>query len=637
MEYNHNYLEVAILPSESVDLSMNIVPESGNEPDLGDNSSPSGQEEEEEDEYVLIVDDALMPVEIRPAEIIEAVDLENVGNIEIIENVENVANIMEVQAINENSQENAPEIIQVAEIPQNEDSTASSATSSSALESEEEKPRKKRKLEIEAKSLTQDSDESDEGKSCPICMEHWTNSGDHRLCSLACGHLFGHKCVLRWLKQECTAQNRRCPHCNRKAHTKDIRMIYTTNLSSVDTIELDRLKNELQTVMARNKSMESEISKSHLRYKIAQDRIKELTQKITDLETQRHDFRTELRERTTGGHVGRKFHLDRTFEMPRDGCGRVLDYNSWYGYLAVSQKSPNGIFPGYGVKKIDTHKYEQLQFTLLHSQQIRDMAFHQTQQSLLLSVSFDKTAKLMDIHNDQVLHGFPVESQVWSCCWAGDNPNIFVVGTQKGLITQFDIRQTAGALDTLESPGDRSPVASLATVPPCSSNGIVRGGFLASHLNSCYAYEIRNNVYVAKQMLHEGPFTCIRYDSQNHHALISCRPNANNLQARHIVFSVEKVTENTVACNTVHTFTAGSTQNLLSRPCHINFTDDTFVAAHQESTKSVPIWSVSTGKEVQRLPTCNPVVDLCSFRLQNSVFLGALSGNKLRLYNCEQP
>ncbi|XP_015121689.1 E3 ubiquitin-protein ligase RFWD3 isoform X2 [Diachasma alloeum] len=617
---------------------MNI-PEPSNDVGLGESSSPSAQEEE--DDEVVVVDDPPMRVELRPNEIIEAVDLENVGNIEIIENVENVANIIEVQAINENSQQNAPEVMEVVipqvEIPQNEDSTASSATSSSAPESEEEKPRKKRKLEIEEpKSLTQESDEPDEGRSCPICMEPWTNSGDHRLCSLACGHLFGHKCVLRWLKQECSAQNRRCPHCNTKANTKDIRMIYTTNLSAVDTIELDRLRNELQTAVARNKSIESEISKSQLRYKIAQDRIKELTQRITDLESERRDIKLEMREMGTGC-ASRKFHLDRTFEIAKDACCRVLDYNSWYGYLTVSQKSPNTIFPGYGIKKIDTHKYELMQFTVLHSQAIRDMAFHQTQQSLLLSVSFDKTAKLMDIHNNQVVHGFPVESQVWSCCWAGDNSNIFVVGTQKGLITQFDIRQTAGALDTLESPGDRSPIVSLASVPPGSANGVARGGFLASHLNSCYAYEMRNNVYVAKQMLHEGPFTCVRYDSQNHHALISCRPNTRNPQTRHIVFSVEKGTESTVICNTVHTFAAGNTQNILSRPCHINFADDTFVAAHQESNKSVPIWSVATGKEVQSIPASTPVVDLCSFRLQNSVVLGALSANKLRLYNCEQP
>ena len=35
---------------------------------------------------------------------------------------------------------------------------------------------------------------------CPICLEPWTASGDHRIVCLACGHLFGESCVLTWLK-----------------------------------------------------------------------------------------------------------------------------------------------------------------------------------------------------------------------------------------------------------------------------------------------------------------------------------------------------------------------------------------------------------------------------------------------------
>ncbi|VDI38813.1 Hypothetical predicted protein [Mytilus galloprovincialis] len=33
----------------------------------------------------------------------------------------------------------------------------------------------------------------DEGNCCPICFEEWTSSGNHRLASLKCGHLFGQR------------------------------------------------------------------------------------------------------------------------------------------------------------------------------------------------------------------------------------------------------------------------------------------------------------------------------------------------------------------------------------------------------------------------------------------------------------
>ena len=36
-----------------------------------------------------------------------------------------------------------------------------------------------------------------QGQTCSICFEPWSNSGNHRIASLKCGHLFGHKYVLR--------------------------------------------------------------------------------------------------------------------------------------------------------------------------------------------------------------------------------------------------------------------------------------------------------------------------------------------------------------------------------------------------------------------------------------------------------
>lgn len=42
---------------------------------------------------------------------------------------------------------------------------------------------------------------SDEALSdCPICFEPWGSSGDHRVCCLACGHLFGLSCIQTWLR-----------------------------------------------------------------------------------------------------------------------------------------------------------------------------------------------------------------------------------------------------------------------------------------------------------------------------------------------------------------------------------------------------------------------------------------------------
>ncbi|KAH9302580.1 hypothetical protein KI387_014163, partial [Taxus chinensis] len=52
---------------------------------------------------------------------------------------------------------------------------------------------------------SKNSDSDDDSFHCLICMEPWTESqsGDHNICSLACGHFFGRSCITKWIKQQC--------------------------------------------------------------------------------------------------------------------------------------------------------------------------------------------------------------------------------------------------------------------------------------------------------------------------------------------------------------------------------------------------------------------------------------------------
>jgi hypothetical protein len=45
-------------------------------------------------------------------------------------------------------------------------------------------------------------------KFCPICFEPWTNSGNHRLVCLKCGHLFGERYVLSFISQIISIENK---------------------------------------------------------------------------------------------------------------------------------------------------------------------------------------------------------------------------------------------------------------------------------------------------------------------------------------------------------------------------------------------------------------------------------------------
>lgn len=79
--------------------------------------------------------------------------------------------------------------------------------------------------------------QGNEGWSCTISLEPWTNTGDHRLCCLKCGHLYGKSCIVRWVKS-----NKRCPQCSSRARIADIRNLYVSKLMAADNAEAKSLR-----------------------------------------------------------------------------------------------------------------------------------------------------------------------------------------------------------------------------------------------------------------------------------------------------------------------------------------------------------------------------------------------------------
>lgn len=72
---------------------------------------------------------------------------------------------------------------------------SSSSTDSLDFESERKRPKSLQTLSdplVEPKSNEkEDDDDAPDDECCSICLESWTSTGNHRICSLRCGHLFG--------------------------------------------------------------------------------------------------------------------------------------------------------------------------------------------------------------------------------------------------------------------------------------------------------------------------------------------------------------------------------------------------------------------------------------------------------------
>ncbi|XP_052854481.1 E3 ubiquitin-protein ligase RFWD3-like isoform X2 [Drosophila gunungcola] len=57
--------------------------------------------------------------------------------------------------------------------------------------------------------------------TCSICLVAWDASGDHRVVSLRCGHLFGDSCIRAYLMRSTD-----CPICRQTAYAQDLRYIF---------------------------------------------------------------------------------------------------------------------------------------------------------------------------------------------------------------------------------------------------------------------------------------------------------------------------------------------------------------------------------------------------------------------------
>ncbi|CAC5413882.1 E3 ubiquitin-protein ligase RFWD3 [Mytilus coruscus] len=269
----------------------------------------------------------------------------------------------------------------------------------------------------------------DEGNCCPICFEEWTSSGNHRLASLKCGHLFGQSCIDKWLKGQ----------------------------ESVLSVML-KLK---------DKTFESQPSQMSI-----------------------NSSQSNISDNPTSTESDGQFILDKTIKIWDGGNCRVMAYSPSLATLVVSQPSASPLFPGFGIKKISTLDFKTSQYLTIHSKTIRDVSFHpNVDDGILLSCALDKTVKMTSVISNAVVQTYETQLPSWSCVWNADDRNFFYVGMQNGRVLEYDIRNTTEHVLELNTEGSRSPVASLQYVPS-DMNAMFRcGGLLVGQLDKVSFYE----------------------------------------------------------------------------------------------------------------------------------------------------
>ncbi|KAI8355151.1 hypothetical protein BD560DRAFT_209407 [Blakeslea trispora] len=114
---------------------------------------------------------------------------------------------------------------------------------------------------------SQQEEEDDESYMCTICSENWSSKGEHCLVSLKCGHLFGKKCIVRWImdrSKKLGGSKAPCPMCMKAARQGDIRTVIPTRLAVKDITQSDQLKRELEALKIQIKEAEKELELARL-------------------------------------------------------------------------------------------------------------------------------------------------------------------------------------------------------------------------------------------------------------------------------------------------------------------------------------------------------------------------------------
>ncbi|CAF3809321.1 unnamed protein product [Adineta steineri] len=555
---------------------------------------------------------------------------------------------------------NAPEIINLDESIQDETSNTrrrrSSSTSSQEIET---LPRpitaSNKRKKTNANDIDDDNDDKEDisrtiiqndAEVCPICLEEWTNSGLHRLVATECGHLFGKICIEKWLKT-----SPKCPQCQSTVKKKELRRIFCRALQVLDTSERDNAIRERDLEKKARKKLAYEKAELQLAYDIIKDQLKRLqnehdrllrlTQGLTNLGDTMDDSSRPSADITTINLApplpSFNMRLETVIKIPEGMC-RVLAYAPSHQWLFVSQPTNNSLYPGYGIKKISLiDGGRALDYTTLrHTKPIRDIQLHG---DLLLSCAWDKTMRIFDYTRNTFNLLCECASQVWSCAWNLDDPNIIYAGLNNGRVQVFDRRQIQTGETTLSSSietlslSTASPIVSLQYIQR-NTNFQSSGLLVGSNDKSGFYEHIPNSEYRYHALPIDKHLSSLHYDSTTNRLLASFRPQSS--PARHELYElITRPIEDSeqsfiVSLQLIQTFIGSSINIVLSRSkiLHKNF--ETYIVASDNGSHGIELWNIRQPSETPsfKVPTQCDIVDVCLTRQH----LCALADNQVRLY-----
>ncbi|XP_020157641.1 uncharacterized protein [Aegilops tauschii subsp. strangulata] len=145
--------------------------------------------------------------------------------------------------------------------------------------------------------------------TCPVCMEPWTCSGDHRICCIPCGHVYGRSCLERWLHR-CGDDSAKCPQCGEQFEHNLIINLYAPGNLWDGCCRLQEVKahceSELREVVAHSISMVQDVeARSKSRYdKLRAEVLEKSASMVAESERTQAEFQDNMSAETEAFRAG---------------------------------------------------------------------------------------------------------------------------------------------------------------------------------------------------------------------------------------------------------------------------------------------------------------------------------------------
>ncbi|KAJ6234702.1 rfwd3 protein [Anaeramoeba flamelloides] len=133
---------------------------------------------------------------------------------------------------------------------------------------------KKQKEIVSQKNKTIYCDQQSGFTLCVICKKSLSNSGQHQICSLVCGHLFGKSCINEYIKQ-CSSNKKKalCPICEKPCKQCDVQKVFAKvvlNNGGSESVELKKKINssnqKLQSLLKTKTRLQEELGNLKYQY-----------------------------------------------------------------------------------------------------------------------------------------------------------------------------------------------------------------------------------------------------------------------------------------------------------------------------------------------------------------------------------